>query len=306
MYPLLDRYGDLKADQNFLQLASDVVELVRRNPVEWDGFQVSGEFIAARCRKRTLLSVFEAVMQDYALCKGGDMGWVCKSMQNIRWFSDIEAHFERPLYLYLYRDPRDVVASFRNAVVGDKHPYLIAEKWAELQGLCLTARESASDRFHSIEYEALLAKPREMALGICRFLGLEFSESMLRFYDSPEASKSAKASSLWANVSKPVMRLNSGKYRKQLSPEQILLVEKAAYSPMGALGYTPDSEFSALEKVQINPQLLEQFHLENEALRGRMQASMSERDRKARRFQMELIEKIRSRPALGRTVKTAI
>ena len=110
----------------------------------------------------------------------------------IRWADQLDGYFDNPKYIYLYRDPRDVTLSFTKAVIGEKHPYFIAQQWAELQRLCLRERERIGpERFFSLPYEELTSRPRELVQNLCRFLDIEFSERMLCFHQSREASRTA-------------------------------------------------------------------------------------------------------------------
>ena len=121
-------YGDLNDSGNFTQLVEDVCEFVNRNPVPWTKTEITVDKVLSKCEKRTLIDVYEAIMEIYAEAHGAN-SWLCKSMQNVRWIDQLEEHFSNAKYIYLYRDPRDVTLSFMKAVVGHKHPYCIAKKW---------------------------------------------------------------------------------------------------------------------------------------------------------------------------------
>ena len=92
--PLLPVYGDLNNDASFMQLIGDVCELIHRNPVPWDTVELSGDQVFHRCRERSLVAVFGAVMDLYAEAENADY-WVCKSMQNVRWLNDLEHYFKK-------------------------------------------------------------------------------------------------------------------------------------------------------------------------------------------------------------------
>jgi len=69
--------------------------------------------------------------------------WVCKSMGAVNFVDDLDAYFDNPKYIYLYRDARDVTLSFTKAVVGEKHAYHIARQWAERQRVCIAERDGS-------------------------------------------------------------------------------------------------------------------------------------------------------------------
>ena len=67
---------------------------------------------------KALVAVFEAVMNIYAQ-ENGCSTWMCKSMGNGQYHQELMLHFGvRLKYVYLFRDPRDVCLSFREAHVG--------------------------------------------------------------------------------------------------------------------------------------------------------------------------------------------
>ena len=125
MIPLEPSYGDLALDSNWGQLVEDVCTLVDRNPVRWtEVWPLDRSAVKASCRERTTVAIFGAIMDLYARARGASM-WACKSMQYSRYVGQLEACFEAPRYIYLYRDGRDVALSFKRAVVGEKHPCLL-------------------------------------------------------------------------------------------------------------------------------------------------------------------------------------
>jgi hypothetical protein len=251
--PLRPLYGDLEEPSAFAMLVDDVCRLVELNPVPWENItRFDRTDIARRCRKPSLIAVFGAVMDVYAEVNGKHK-WLCKSMTNIRYAKELEAYFGNPKYIYLYRDGRDVALSFMKAVIGDKHPYVIAQKWAELQRLCLSEREQAPERVFSICYEELTSDPETVLRGLCAFLGIRFKEAMLSCHLSPEAHRTAQSSSLWANLTRPIMRHNTKKFLQELSEEDIRIIESVASDCLDALGY---------ERVYVQPG--QEIHFEDD------------------------------------------
>lgn len=294
MMPLLPVYGDLSDDAAFRQLIDDVCELIRRNPVPWDAVELSEEEIFRRCRERSLVSVYGATMDLYAEAEKADH-WVCKSMQNIRWLDDLERCFDDPLYIYLYRDPRDVCLSFTKAVVGEKHPYFIAEKWRELQRLCLDAKERIPrDRFYSISYETLVTDPIGELQKLMRFMGLEYLDTQREFYHSRAAWEAAHASKLWENVEKPVTSSRVGRFRSGLSFDDILIVEQLTGDIMQQLGYTPEVANMA-RPIDFTPELIHQYDHLNRELKHAVMMQCEPEDLARRSYQQALLEEIGER-----------
>jgi hypothetical protein len=237
LMPITENQPLLGKQKNFKKLIDGVCRMVETNPVAWTGLKLDREDIYRRCRQKSLVAIFGAVMDSHAESQGARI-WVCKSLQNIRWAEQLDAYFGFTKYIYLYRDPRDVALSFMKAVVGEKHPYFIARQWDELQRLCLQqARALPADRFHMVSYEQLTTRPEATVTELCRFLDIEFNEKMLEFHTSREASRAADSSALWKNVSTPIMSGNSRKFETAMAAEDLAIIEAIAADTMAQLGY---------------------------------------------------------------------
>lgn len=237
MAPLMPLYGDLDDVETFRMLVDDVCKLVEMNPVAWENITTfDRDEVIQRCHENSLVAVYGAVMDCYAAANGKSK-WLCKSMTNIKYAKDLDAYFGDPKYIYLYRDGRDVTLSFTKAVIGDKHPYCIAQKWAELQRLCLSEQAHAPKQVFGVCYEELTADPEAVLRRLCHFLGVNYKDSMLSGHTSEEANRTAQSSSLWENLTRPIMRNNSKKFLKALSEADIRIIESLAGDCLDALGY---------------------------------------------------------------------
>lgn len=237
MMPLMPNYGDIEKRGNFAQLVEDICRLVELNPVPWEGVTLDRADIERRCRRRTLMGVYEAVYDAMAETWEA-RSWCCQSLANIAYLPEIEAHFRSPRYIYLHRDGRDVAVSSRKAVTGEKHFYHLAREWATTQVMAIAMRERIGpNRFFSISYELLTSQPELSMRQLCKFLGVRFSPSMLEFYKSDEARRAAESSDLWSNVVRPIMPGNTRKFLHEASEEDIRLFESVAGDVLTALGY---------------------------------------------------------------------
>jgi hypothetical protein len=294
MMPLLPLYGDLQDGATFRLLVDDVCRVVECNPVPWENIiTFDRDDVVRRCRAPSLLAIFGAVMDIYTEVNGKNK-WLCKSMTNIRYAQDLDAYFGKPKYIYLYRDGRDVVLSFTKAVIGDKHPYVIAHQWAELQRLCLQHRERVPERVFSLCYEELIANPEVVLRRLCPFLGIEYNERMLAGYTSPEASRTACSSSLWENLTKPIMRHNSQKFLKELSVEDLRIIEAVAGDCLDALGYAR-VYVQRDEEILFDEDEIAAFHAKNHELVKRCGETTDAEDRARRQRQQGVLDTIRAR-----------
>lgn len=299
IHPLLDKYGDLSDDHNFAQLVDDVCKLVELNPVEWQDVNLDRSEIISRCNNnRNLAAIYNAVYDIYAKAQNAST-WCCKSLVNIHYIDVIEQHFDRPKYIYLYRDGRDVALSFQKAVVGEKHIYNIARDWTDTQEKAIELIEQIeSERVFCISYELLTQNPRDVAKSMCRFLGVQYTDSMMDFYKTSEAKNAATSSKLWGNVTNPVMSNNSGKYKSEMPEDDIRIFESIAGHVLDKLGYERDLIQKGKE-INFTKSDIESFNRLNKLKKNEITSNVDKRDIKRRQRQSLLINEIKSRSGTG-------
>lgn len=260
MMPLLPMYGDLSRatvpgrSDGFARLVDDVCTLVEKNPVNWS-VSFDRAAVAANCSNRTLPQVMKAVYEVKAQTKHASI-WCCKSMASIQYVNEIEAAGIHPVYIFLYRDGRDVACSFRKAVVGEKHPYFLAQQWMQEQELSLElAARLGEERVISIRYEEFIADPVQTLKRICEVVQIEYNPVMLEYADASESKITASSGKMWSNLTKPLMRDNTKKYLRELSEDDLTIFESVAGNTLEKLGYTrevPLEKLQSFTKEQIN------------------------------------------------------
>ncbi len=227
LMPFEAAYNQLPPSRRLVWMATDMLELAKANPIPWQDFEPSPIEIASAAAKNSLAGVYLALMNNLARNRNAE-GWVCKSVQNIRWIDEILNAAPQASFIYLTRDPRDVTASFKKAVVGNKHPYFIAKQWHELNALCLNAAKRLPEKFHFLKYEDLVADPLGSLKSVCAFIGIRFSPAMLQFHKSTEAQVASRKSQLWKNLNKSIFSRPNRAYRQSLPEEEIKLVERVS------------------------------------------------------------------------------
>lgn len=293
LMPLMPSYGDLSDNTVMNRLVDDVCRLVEHNPVPWDGIETfDRNEVRGLCRENSLIAVFDAVMTIFAQRQGAG-AWLCKSMQNVRWAQELNACLDQPKFIYLYRDPRDVALSFSKAVIGDKHPYHVSKKWVELQLLCLATEELLGpDQVRRVCYEELTSDPARVIRELCDFLNIKFIPQMLEFHRSNEASRTATQSSLWSNLTRPMMAGNSKKFLRDMPQEHVQIIESVAGHIIDRLGYARYFVPTGHEEQYTNAQI-KAFDAENEQAKQAMAGKTDPEDLKRRQHQLRVIDEIR-------------
>lgn len=291
--PLIPKYGDLSVVANFYRLAEDVCELVRCNPVPWEGVTLNTPTVVKSCREASVYELFR-VIYETASIQNHTFFWLCKSMQNVYYADKIEATGIRPIYIYLYRDGRDVALSFKKAIVGEKHIYALAQSWMKDQEEALRLRDRIpAGRFYSLNYETLIAAPVATMQNLCRFLGISYSDKIMEYYKSTESQHTAMAGKMWLNVSKPILKDNSRKFLRELESEEIRIFESVAGETLKKLGYDLCTPVSDLY-TSFTDEEIAGFAEENVRLKKVFKMQTDPDDLEKRRLQDELLERIKN------------
>lgn len=294
LMPLLPTYGNLSQIDSFRLLIDDVCRLVELNPVNWEKVTLDRKDIETRCRDRSLTAVFFAVY-DVLAETWGAKHWCCKSLSNVFYLPEINTYDQDAKFIYLYRDGRDVALSFQKAVVGEKHIYHIAQAWAKAQRRALQMQSIlGEDRFYRISYEQLVSDPETSLKGLCGFMGEKYTPEMLNFHQSNEASSAASSSSLWGNVTKPVMKQNTKKFLKQATDEEIMIFELVAGDVLDALGYDR-VKIAPGQEIEFSEVAIKQFDEINQRLKQEKRAEMDPEDLQRRDLQASLLHEIKER-----------
>ncbi|MGP1435315.1 MAG: sulfotransferase family protein [Phocaeicola sp.] len=291
--PLLPKYGDLSDKNNFHNLVEDVCELVCINPVPWEGVILNTENVLKECEHPTLFDVFHIIYKTVAI-QTHATHWLCKSMKNSYYAKAMEDAGIHPFYLYLYRDGRDVALSFQKAIVGEKHIYALANVWKKDQEAALAVRSIVpAKRFISLSYEELIVDPEGTVRSLCQKLGVLYTNKVMDYYKSSESKHTAIAGKMWQNVIKPVLKNNSKKFLKEMSPNDICIFESVAGNVLKELGYelyTDSDKLCSFSEDEITL-----FMEENDRLKRKFKMEkVDPGDIEKRRPQMELLERIRN------------
>jgi hypothetical protein len=293
-FPLLPKYRDLNIDANFFQLAEDICDFVKANPVSWEMDEIQAGDLVAKCAQHSLIALYSAVYELYAERKGATI-WCNKSMANLYFIPDIEANGLNPIYIHLVRDGRDVAASFRKAIVGEKHIYHLAKQWKQDQETSeQLAKKYAPERYILVLYEDLIHEPENTMKSLFTRLGLPFDSEVMNFYKTDEAKHTAEAGKMWNNVTQPVMKKNSNKFLSLLSPEEINLFESIAGDTLEHFRYKLHGDKAAY-RSSFSEEEVATFDQQNKKMKEESASTLDPDGSKKRKAQEAIIQKIKLR-----------
>lgn len=176
----------------------------------------------------TFQSVFTALIDGFAERQGKQRSGE-KTPDNYRYLDLLFGWYPTGRAIYMLRDPRAVVASFKalDQPWTDKPTEVIAARWRRAAE---RAERSAEDeRVLLVHYLDLVSDPAREVTRVCEHIGEAFEPHLLetRARDASRATK----------PNRPVTAESLERWRHELSEEEIAIIEHLSQGPFGRLGF---------------------------------------------------------------------
>lgn len=231
----IDLYGDLSKPDHARKLVDHMIQLANHKYHDW-GLKATADALVENYQVSSFEGAFDALHAEKAKTEGKSH-YACKDNHLFKYTQYLNS-LEQVKYLYLYRDPRDHVASWLRTPLFMHTPSDITRRWVREQAR-IDALKTNGLAVHAIKYEDLIASPVEVMSAALDFIGVEQDENC---YSTQAENKESQRNEFWKNLSKPIMKNNAKKYLKSLSSRDILIVESLAKQPMQNLGYAFDTK----------------------------------------------------------------
>jgi hypothetical protein len=164
-----------------------------------------------------------------------------KSQWGLKCSNNFQEYFKiwpRACFLNMIRDGRDVLASQLNTGSFNKSPSDVGRAWANTHKKFRALVEAPGVRAYEVYYERLVREPEDEVRRICEFLGVTFNDAMLSFYKRDlTIYKSPKGHLSIDRISEPVDTSKIGRWKKELSDEQLNEFYSGARDAMVRYGY---------------------------------------------------------------------
>lgn len=239
-FPYYTMDGVLKLEE----LADDVLEIVNHPFVEW-GIQREA-LLECLEGARSFLDAWEAVYRLKSAERRERI--VCKENHLFYYAFELKDRFPQARFIFLYRDVRDVCASWMKVPNGFNNVSAAAQNWNQEQLEIIKATRTFGLEVYHLAYEDLISDTPKAMTGLLEYLELEVEADCFRT-DKGKGEEVAW-NEYWKNLGKGVLKGNSQKYKKSLSDDEVLLIETRAAESMCHLGYSRET----VGKWQAPPQ----------------------------------------------------
>lgn len=186
--------------------------------------------------KYSLRTVIDAVYKSYSKSVGKENSfWGDKTIQNTLYIDYLDKIFDKPKYVHVVRDGRDVVASFLKSKL---QPDLLkaANRWNSTIDYLMKYSKKNSSRILEVKYENLVSDPEKEMRKICKFLNFSFENAMLL-----QDVKSKKPADInyehHQNIVNPINIQSIGKWKSYFSASEKEEIHKLLGKNLMKLGY---------------------------------------------------------------------
>ncbi|WP_163575250.1 sulfotransferase family protein [Halomonas faecis] len=231
-------YGDLRDDKNFIRFVNDALGLAYHHFSPWDVKIVSDEvleYYPSLMHARSAVGVMHVLYTLYAYSKGYS-SYFCKDNNLFDFVSEIRMELPQARFIYLYRDPRDVILSQKKRPLQNKSTVYLSQLWRDEQIKCIRHSNNLSEdgMLINVSYEDFISNEVRVIDHIIESFGLEPAGNQVDRFSGEKADVHE-----WANLNKPTLKNNSGKYMDGLSKSAIRKIEGICWHQMKWLSYLP-------------------------------------------------------------------
>jgi hypothetical protein len=223
------KHGDLSLRPNFLAFFETVQSFPFFIHLPDHGKSISPNDWFDRCKTYDAAGIFEGLIRCIESVKTGSGEiWGDKSPSYISHVPLLRLHFPEARFIHIVRDVRDYCLSINKA--WKKNMLRAAQRWADCVHVARAQGSMLGDSYIEIHYEELLRNPDFELRRVCDFLGVDFTETLLRIPKSAENYGDAKGEAR-------IVTENLDKYKKGLEPKLLKRIEGIAGDVLLECGY---------------------------------------------------------------------
>jgi len=208
----------------------------------WENFryqEVFKKIVSAKGTDRHMVKVIDFIFRSFETQLGcSKKYWGDTTHLNLRYTKEIYGAFPNAKFIYLVRDGRDVVASYKEGAGIEEYMHLkdhieVAKNWEN--AFSTYKWLSSKTEVHQVKYEDLVSNPSAVMARVFKFLRVG-NESVKDFQKNiPDHSFYKEA--YHVNLKKPISDSSVGKWQSILTHEEMTEITPIIQKPMEDLGY---------------------------------------------------------------------
>lgn len=213
-------YGDLAIDENFLRLWNDmkrsIAERTSLIPVD---LPVPGP------GNRSAAGAFDHILRTLAAAEGRRI-WCEKTPMHVHHIAALAKTYPEAKFIHVIRDGRDCAASFHRR--WKFSPLRTTYRWKQAVRAGMQQGADIGSRYVEIRYEAITRDPETAMRDLCRFLGVEFEQTLLSSARKRPDSEATREGQVFQNSRRAVQYFDA---------RTVARMEKMAGRLLAELGY---------------------------------------------------------------------
>lgn len=184
----------------------------------------------------SLADPFDHLERAFALrlAGKGKTRWGVKDPRLTDYLDLFAGRYQDGRFVVIVRDPRAAIVSRLGRQWSVANVYSGARLWAQEVARQRRFVADHPDRALLVRFEDLLDDPERWLSAVCEHLQLAFTPELLDFHartpDTPVHAGNA-------NITRPIQRQTIDKWRDQLTPRQVAIIDTVAGAVMAPLGY---------------------------------------------------------------------
>lgn len=227
-----EAYGDLDQKENKIRLIRDIIRfgVVRDWTPRPNAEEVTDHLPGPG---------FASVARTFMTCAAHSAGkprWGEKTPHHTLVQDLVFEAWPEAVVVMIYRDPRDVALSWKNARFGGNHVVPFAQSWSKYVEACEAVRERLPlNSWCEVYYENLVSDTEQELTRLMSFLGEEFQPNQLQFHSRGGSWKTDQRNEM--QLRKPVSKDSVWRWKTGLSKREVRLVEAMTGPIMERHGY---------------------------------------------------------------------
>lgn len=228
------QYGDLARPANVERCLRAMLAYKNVNQLDPDRVRIEAAFLAG---PRTYARLFAVILDQYAARRARPR-WGDKTSYVERYASEIMAADQTVRMVHVVRDPRDRYASaIRRWPKGRGQLGGATARWLYSMGLAERNARHFPDRYITVRYEDLVARPESTLRRLCAFLGEEYEPAMLDLSGAPGFRAKGGNSSFLDGRSGAISAASVGRFQSTIGVTEVAFIQRFARSRMAGQGY---------------------------------------------------------------------